>query len=1597
MVLFILTVLSSQLVSSLNSATSTSKRRLVPEAEDVDLSFSSADEESSTPTSHPKNSATQKHQTHNHTGTSRLIRPGCFLRDEPRFIYGFTPAKELESLSGHATLASKHKNHIYLAGGCKSSKGPKDCVNQLLSFELESHKWTTVPISHSASDPNGLRHQISGGAWAVDHQRQRFYVWGGMRAATEEKQTEGFSSSLDYLDVPPSGTATWHTVKTAGAVPAAAMDASLTRIGNKLVVFGGASDDGFFNAVHYIDVTGISGNQELHWVQANTTGDAPSARKGHSAVAIGHKIYVYGGMDARSVNDDMHVLDTKTWAWSEIEQKAEEGTTTPKARAFHAALAVPATSIVRLDQTVLEAIVEKIAKSNLEKKHKKAVAAAEKAGKRVPQASITGAELSVERENVRKKIYSRIRKDIIIVSGGCDFLEKKCYGRLKAFNATSNTWIKLDLTSVTGPRPGHSHLSLIRVRKTFYSIGGCDATFQHCSNTIQTVTSLDMCPSDCEHGQFQSAQGHTPAHCKCAEGWTGTYCNIESLCPNKCSHHGFCTKTKNGTGVCECARGYYGIDCSRQWCANNCTSHGICSDARTTLKHGDKKGSKHAAPHCVCEKGYLGADCAQMDKETSAKVALVVRCKNHCSGRGKCKPTKETFRGGPNMGWGKCKCLPGFSGKDCSIECPKSCSGTSRGKCKANGQCECFEGYVGLSCEQTRCVHNCSHHGICVTDRCFCEAGFVGAYCQTDATCSHNGQYVNDRCKCKSGYGGPDCSKKVECKKDCNGHGKCVDPTHGGRKHVHVNETKDHALVGVCKCQHGYGGRTCQKKLCPSGCSGNGACNFRSGLCACYPGFSGDDCAKVHHCPKNCTGTDYGVCTETGKCQCKPSWTGEDCSQLRCKNDCSGHGECVHGRCRCNAGRYGDDCSVGCPNDCSGKGVCKRGGRCECEPDHTGPDCSAKKQCPKGKLGQKMVECSGQGICFAPEQKCLCRPGYKGPDCSKHDARCGTHGCNGRGTCSDGVCFCDLGYTGEHCERVAKCPADCNHRGFCFRGECKCFTGYDGLSCEKVVKDNSCPKNCSGHGFCHLSKCTCMTGYEGNDCSKEVGFCAKEVAAHKDGKVCSGRGVCHYGKCFCEPGSKGKHCQKSVCEHGCAKKQGVCVLGKCHCFPGWQGNNCTVPQTCPGKNSLPCSGRGICMSGTCACEPGYTGEGCEKLAFRTEECPKQCSNNGACVAGKCFCVDGYTGRDCSVATHLTCHNNCNSRGICKFGKCFCEPGWSGLACDTEKKCSAKCSVNGVCSYGKCMCAAGWSGADCDQPASDALLAEQIEAAAFSPTVTDLTPNGCPNACNQRGVCCNSTCACMHPYTGSDCSMIKATAYHGRCPSNCNSRGRCFWGKCLCDPGFTGQSCETGMPLRCPKDCSDHGICHFGRCFCDPGFNGTACEHKLACKLKCNQGVCIDGRCACLPGYKGTHCDVQDSAALEEEQTQQEHTRSATIAVLGFKETKAKITAGEARFKEVSSECKPGCSSNGVCHQGQCFCAPGYGGPMCAILEGDVHTAAVTANVEGASPAPQQSIVLWCLLSFLVGALVASVVKCAVDRKKAAARQQAILSPLINNA
>lgn len=192
----------------------------------------------------------------------------------------------------------------------------------------------------------------------------------------------------------------------------------------------------------------------------------------------------------------------------------------------------------------------------------------------------------------------------------------------------------------------------------------------------------------------------------------------------------------------------------------------------------------------------------------------------------------------------------------------------------------------------------------------------------------------------------------------------------------------------------------CPATVCPGECSRHGTCGM-CGKCNCYtrpgsnePAWTDHDCSKrtcpmgkawaslanrsdIAHEEQECS--MGGNCDrQTGVCKCFPGYTGKACQRSACPNACNYNGICT-------TQEFLAEFAVKTytvPWDSN-----KEQG-CICDYGSKGPDCSLL-ECPVGAdvMGgdgpEKGRECGGRGLCDSTLGMCQCFAGYTGTWCER--------------------------------------------------------------------------------------------------------------------------------------------------------------------------------------------------------------------------------------------------------------------------------------------------------------------------------------------------------------------------------------------------------------------------------------------------------------------------------------------------------------------------------------------------------------------------------------------------------------------------------------
>jgi len=208
----------------------------------------------------------------------------------------------------------------------------------------------------------------------------------------------------------------------------------------------------------------------------------------------------------------------------------------------------------------------------------------------------------------------------------------------------------------------------------------------------------------------------------------------------------------------------------------------------------------------------------------------------------------------------------------------------------------------------------------------------------------------------------------AECPNACSGHGDCA--------------TKDQ-----CNCYPNYHGADCSLRTCPFGLSfvdtPQGDLNHDGSVTNANVAVQWSNANQWEKYPNQgqySAGADeahfYAECSnkghcdyETGLCMCFDGYTGSSCQRTVCPNDCSGHGVC----------RTTGEIAAGAMNthvirrDADHSRVdgvetaftynlwdSDKNQACVCDPGYTGPDCSLR-ECPRGDdpLSALAKDCGG--------------------------------------------------------------------------------------------------------------------------------------------------------------------------------------------------------------------------------------------------------------------------------------------------------------------------------------------------------------------------------------------------------------------------------------------------------------------------------------------------------------------------------------------------------------------------------------------------------------------------------------------------------------
>ncbi|XP_071724164.1 uncharacterized protein [Rutidosis leptorrhynchoides] len=189
-------------------------------------------------------------------------------------------------------------DNLFVFGGTDGKSPLKD----LHIFDTSTHTWIAPSLRGDGPEAReGHSAALVG---------KRLFVFGGCG------KSPGSGEEVYYNNVYTLNTETfvWKRAAITGTPPSARDSHTCSSWKNQIIVIAGEDDHDFYlSDVHILDT------DTLMWKELNTSGQLLPPRAGHSTVAFGKNMFVFGGFtDAQNLYDDLYMLDVETGIWTKV-------------------------------------------------------------------------------------------------------------------------------------------------------------------------------------------------------------------------------------------------------------------------------------------------------------------------------------------------------------------------------------------------------------------------------------------------------------------------------------------------------------------------------------------------------------------------------------------------------------------------------------------------------------------------------------------------------------------------------------------------------------------------------------------------------------------------------------------------------------------------------------------------------------------------------------------------------------------------------------------------------------------------------------------------------------------------------------------------------------------------------------------------------------------------------------------------------------------------------------------------------------------------------------------------------------------------------
>ncbi|PON69666.1 BTB-kelch protein [Trema orientale] len=189
-------------------------------------------------------------------------------------------------------------DNLYVFGGTDGMNPLKD----LHILDTSSHTWISPSFRGEGPEAReGHNAALIG---------KRLFIFGGCGKSSSNND-EVYYNDLYILN---TETFVWKHAATSGTPPSPRDSHTCSSWKNNVIVIGGEDGhDYYLSDVHILDT------DTLVWRELNTSGQLLTPRAGHSTVAFGKKLFVFGGFtDAQNLYNDLYVLDIDTGVWTKV-------------------------------------------------------------------------------------------------------------------------------------------------------------------------------------------------------------------------------------------------------------------------------------------------------------------------------------------------------------------------------------------------------------------------------------------------------------------------------------------------------------------------------------------------------------------------------------------------------------------------------------------------------------------------------------------------------------------------------------------------------------------------------------------------------------------------------------------------------------------------------------------------------------------------------------------------------------------------------------------------------------------------------------------------------------------------------------------------------------------------------------------------------------------------------------------------------------------------------------------------------------------------------------------------------------------------------